>query len=254
MSGDEGSAGAETADPSGPVQPGSLGIDGRPARSRSACPPVGAGSGFEPTPVPTPAADADPRPALHRGRAVARRGRPGRPARGRGRLLERARERRDLRRRGRPPLQLSHRRVGDEVGPRPEEPGRLRLLGRRPDRRVRRVARDAGQGPRPRLARGDPEVGGGALGARAADRLRGPHPDRGRALSPPGVRLGRGERGDRRQPAGPAQHGLLARARARLRRRGLPPGAQGRPRGRSSSTTTTGARASTASRTTSTPW
>ena len=81
-----------------------------------------------------------------------------------------------------------------------KSPGVFDFSGGDRDRRVRRVARDAGQGPRPRLARGDPEVGGGALAARAADRLRGPHPDRGRALPPPGLRLGRGERGDRRQP------------------------------------------------------
>jgi len=58
---DKGSAGAESADSSGPVQPGSLGmtLGLLLAFSLSAC---GGGGGFEPTPVPTPAPTPVPGP------------------------------------------------------------------------------------------------------------------------------------------------------------------------------------------------
>ena len=213
---------------------GAAGPAGRSARGARRCsrsPPAAEAAASSRRRVPSPAARPDPRPGLERGRAAARRRRVAGRLIGAAVFSSRLGQRAGLRRGRRPPLQLPDRRVGDEVGPDPEDAGRLRLLGRRrasSPSRSRTGMRVKGHalvwhGATPKWV----DV---ALAAGAADRRRGPHPTRwrghyrGRVL-----RLGRRQRGDRRQQAGAAQHGLLARARARLHGRGVPPGAPGRP-------------------------
>ena len=117
------------------------------------------------------------------------------------------------------------------MGPDPADAGRVRLLGRRPHRRLRGVAEACGSRATRSSGTGRRRSGSNAL---SPPELRIAFEDHIRTVAGHYrrrvLRLGRRQRGDRRQPAGAAQHGLLARPRARLRRRGLPPRAQGRPR------------------------
>ncbi len=140
--------------------------------------------------------------------------------------------------------QQPHRRERDEIRPDPSHGGELLLRERRHDRRLRARERHEDAGPHARLAQPEPrlavqgrrrqrpaadarEQGADAAAARSA------HPHRRGPLQRRGHLLGRGQRGDRREPAGrPAAHPLVRAHRHRLHRPRLPGRARGRGPGR----------------------